>query len=492
MGNVFLKLVNMSIAAGWLVAVVLILRLLLKKSPKSMHCLLWALVGIRLIMPFSMESIFSLIPSTQTIQTSSYQGRPYIQSGVPVVDKPVNEYLAGHYYEGVTVPADNFSKIVTYVAVVWMVGMMLILAYGMISYVRLRRRVAVSMPSPESGSNIYYCDNIDTPFILGIWKPRIYLPSGMGKEQMKYVLLHENAHLRRKDHWWKLLGFVLHSVYWFHPLMWAAYLLLCRDIELACDEKAIRDMDNHDRKEYSEALLTCSVKGGRLVACPLAFGEVGVKDRIKSVLNYKKPAFWVIAVAAIACIVVALCFLTNPKSSVMQGDVVAAGEDSDSMEDLEGIRNATSPWLGKVESQGEVYCVGDAKYYVFMDSIEPICPCIELYEEDHSFSFTYSWFSSYLPIGRYELTDTALTLRTGDEDGGEVYVFDVKGDGFVFDASRSSTIPSYRYSGDSDELTCPVPDGAYFTPGEKRVVRSHVKSEFPESNTPPQAVENQN
>lgn len=484
MGNVFLKLVNMGIAAGWLVAVVLILRLLLKKAPKSVNCLLWAIVGLRLVMPFSLESVLSLIPSTETIQASAYQGRPYIQSGVSVVDKPVNEYLAGRYYEGVAVQADNFSDIITYAAAAWLAGMAVMLLYGLLSYVRLRRRVEPSIQChlclPDfgkemHGEHVYCCDNIDTPFILGVWKPRIYLPSGMGKEQMKYVLLHENAHLRRKDHWWKPLGFVLLSVYWFHPLVWAAYMLLCRDIELACDERAVRDMDLHARKGYSQALLSCSVRGRRLAACPLAFGEVGVKDRIKSVLSYKKPAFWVMAVSVIACIAAALCFLTNPTDDEQQSQHVAANGDSGSIQsdgkqqsqymadnrNSDSIRiDGMSHWLERLELP-QVFGVGECKEYVYTDSIEDIVyPNIQLYEEDHSFIFNYSMFSSHMAVGRYELTDTTLTLGAG----GYVYVFDVKGDGFVFDASRSSEIPSYRYSGDSDVATCPVPDGAYFIP----------------------------
>ncbi|MCH5190660.1 MAG: hypothetical protein J1F23_00705 [Oscillospiraceae bacterium] len=315
MGDVFLQLFNMSITASWVVLAVVILRFILKKVPKWINCLLWAIVGLRLVFPFSFESVLSLIPSAETVNTSVNEHRPIIQTGVPIVDTPVNEYLGGHYYEGVTVPAENFSNIMTVIGTIWFVGVVAMAAYGIISYLRLRRKVDVSL---FFFNNIYFCDDIDSPFILGILKPKIYLPSGLSADQINYVVAHENAHLKRKDYLWKPLGFALLSVYWFNPVMWAAYILLCRDIELACDEKVIKNMDPVGKKGYSEALVSCSVQRRTVMACPLAFGEVGVKDRIKSVLNYKKPAFWVIVIAVVACIAVSVCLLTNPKNNNRQ------------------------------------------------------------------------------------------------------------------------------------------------------------------------------
>lgn len=311
MVNVFIDLFNMSITASYLVLAVMIVRLLLKKAPKWISCLLWALVGVRLVCPFSIESALSLIPSSQTIAVNdSSIGRPFtIQSGVPAVDINVNEFVDSKYYEGVTVPQNTFTDMTTVLAIVWLVGLFAMLLYGVISYLRLRKRVGVSLLFKD---NIYYCDNIDTPFILGFFKPKIYVPSGLSDEQIKYITLHENAHLKRKDHFWKPLGFVLLSLYWFNPMIWVAYILLCRDIESACDEKVIKNMPNAEKKGYSETLVSCSVKRRMIMACPLAFGEVGVKQRIKSVLNYKKPAFWIIVVAVLLIIVISVCFLTNP------------------------------------------------------------------------------------------------------------------------------------------------------------------------------------
>ena len=314
MANIFMDLFNMSITASYLVLAVVVARFLLRKAPKWINCLLWALVGIRLICPFSFESSLSLIPSSQTISVNnSSTGRPFtVQSGVPVVDSNVNDFLGDKYYEGVTVPTNTFADVTTVLSVIWLVGLVCMLIYGLASYLRLRKRVGVSLLFKD---NIYYCDNIDTPFILGFFKPKIYVPSGISEEQTGYITLHEKAHLKRKDHLWKPLGFILLSVYWFNPVMWVAYILLCRDIESACDEKVIKNMSGSEKKGYSETLVSCSFQRRMVMACPLAFGEVGIKQRIKSVLNYKKPAFWVIILAFVLFTVVAVCFLTNPDDS---------------------------------------------------------------------------------------------------------------------------------------------------------------------------------
>ena len=314
MANFFIDLFNMSITASYLVLAVVIARALLKKAPKWITCLLWAMVGFRLICPFTIESVLSLIPGTQTITANETSViKPFtVQSGIAGIDTSVNEFLGDKYAEGVTVPTNTFADVTTVLSVIWLVGLICMLIYGFISYIRLRKRVGVSLLFKD---NIYYCDNIDTPFILGFFKPKIYVPSGISEEQTGYITLHEKAHLKRKDHLWKPLGFLLLSVYWFNPVMWVAYILLCRDIESACDEKVIKNMDNSEKKNYSETLVSCSVQRRMVMACPLAFGEVGVKQRIKSVLNYKKPAFWIIILAFVLFTVVAVCFLTNPDDS---------------------------------------------------------------------------------------------------------------------------------------------------------------------------------
>ncbi|MBR6307264.1 MAG: hypothetical protein IKR39_01520 [Lachnospiraceae bacterium] len=312
MSGVFLKVLNMSITASWLIAAVILLRLLLKKAPKWVNCLLWAVVAVRLICPFSIESVLSLVPTDEPVPMNIVMApRPTVETGVPVIDSAINPVLSESMAPQVG-DSVNPLQVVTFVAtIVWIVGVAVLLAYALISWLRLRRKVDASI---EIKKGVRAGDDVDSPFILGVFKPIVYVPATMGGETLESVLRHESAHLARKDHWWKPLGFLLLTVYWFNPLCWVAYILLCRDIELACDEKVIRDMDAPDKAAYSQALLDCSVNRARVAACPLAFGEAGVKERVKSVLNYKKPAFWVIVCAVVACVVVAVCFLTKAKS----------------------------------------------------------------------------------------------------------------------------------------------------------------------------------
>ena len=310
MSDLFLKIVNMSISASWLVVAVLILRLVLKKAPKWVNVLLWGIVAIRLICPFSFESALSLIPSAETFPEKIISGPSFdVQTGITPIDNRINDYLGDRYFEGVTVPTNNGNNVMTILTIVWIIGILLLATYTIISYQRLNRKVDTAVHYKD---NIFQSENVSSPFVLGIINPRIYLPFSMNEQDMEHVVAHEQAHIRRKDHWWKPLGFLLLTIYWFNPLMWLAYVLLCRDIELACDEKVIKELGNEQRADYTQALVACSVNRRMIAACPLAFGEVGVKDRVKSVMNYKKPAFWIIILAVIACVIVAVCFLTNP------------------------------------------------------------------------------------------------------------------------------------------------------------------------------------
>ena len=310
MNELFLKIVNMSISASWLVLVVLILRFVLKKAPKWVNILLWGIVAIRLICPFSFESALSLIPSAETFPEKVISGPSFdVQTGITPVDNRINDYLGDRYFEGVTVPANNGNNIMTILTIVWTIGILLLVAYTVISYWRLRRKVDTAVRYKD---NIFQSENVKSPFVLGIIKPRIYLPFNMNGQDLEHVVAHEQAHIHRKDHWWKPFGFLLLTIHWFNPLVWLAYVLLCRDIELACDERVIKELGNEQRADYTQALVACSVNRRMIAACPLAFGEVGVKERVKSVMNYKKPAFWGVVLAVIVCVFVAVCFLTNP------------------------------------------------------------------------------------------------------------------------------------------------------------------------------------
>lgn len=310
MEAVFLKILNMSITAGWIALAVIMLRLLLKKAPKAISVVLWSLVGIRLICPFSFESALSLMPSAEVIPNDIlYTDTPTIHSGISALNSAVNPIISNSLAPNAGASVNPMQAITFAALVIWIVGIAAILLYAVISYIRVQRKVSEAALLED---NIWVCDHIDTPFILGIIRPRIYLPSDMSGRDVEYVVAHEKAHLQRRDYWWKPLGFVLLSVYWFNPVLWIAYILLCRDIELACDEKVIKEMGDGSKKPYSDALINCSVPRKVIAACPLAFGEVGVKGRIKSVLNYKKPAFWVIIAAVAVCVLAAVGFLTNP------------------------------------------------------------------------------------------------------------------------------------------------------------------------------------
>ena len=348
MSDLFLKIVNMSISASWLVVAVLILRLVLKKAPKWVYVLLWGIVAVRLICPFSFESALSLIPSAETFPEKIISGPSFdVQTGITPIDNRINDYLGDRYFEGVTVPANNGNTIMTILTIVWIIGILLLATYTVISYWRLNRKVDTAVHYKD---NIFQSENVSSPFVLGIINPRIYLPFSMNEQDMEHVVAHEQAHIRRKDHWWKPLGFLLLTIHWFNPLIWWAYVLLCRDIELACDEKVIKELGNEQRADYTQALVACSVNRRMIAACPLAFGEVGVKERVKSVMNYKKPAFWVIIIAVIVCVGVAVCFLTNPKQDrYTLRIVVPAGSQEEFVytdEEVSTVRNSIKIWSG--------------------------------------------------------------------------------------------------------------------------------------------------
>lgn len=321
MQQLFLKLINLSLSAGILILVVLIIRKLFEKAPKWIICLLWGIVAIRLICPFSLESALSLAPRAEMVRMDASETRPVIQSGFEGVDTRINTYVANLYVEDVlpalsetSVEVPTVTKrpvdVVGILSTIWLAGVILLFGYGVFSYARVYKSVRISIRSEK---NVYLCDDIKMPFILGVVNPRIYLPSDLTEDEKANILAHEQAHIGRGDFLWKPLGFLLLTVYWFQPLIWVAYIMLCRDIEMACDEKVIANMSAEQKKQYSMVLLSFSAPNKMITACPLAFGEVGVKERVKGVMNYRKPAFWVILAALVVCVAVMICFLTNSK-----------------------------------------------------------------------------------------------------------------------------------------------------------------------------------
>ena len=315
MTDLFLDILNLSFSATWVVLAVVLARLLLKKAPRWMVCGLWALVALRLVFG-GIEAPFSLIPSTELIPPESlYDQAPTIHSGISSIDNAVNPI----YSESLRpTPGASVNPLQVWLAVfanLWVLGMAAMALWAGISCHRVRRRVRESIPM-ENG--VYLCDRIASPFIFGLFRPGIYLPSGLDEGARVHVIAHEKAHLKRRDHWWKPLGFLLLTVNWFNPSMWLAYLLLCRDIELACDERVVRNFTAEEKKAYSAALLCCSINGRTITACPLAFGEVGVKQRVRSVLHYKKPAFWIILAAVVLTLALAVGLLTDPPGSTSE------------------------------------------------------------------------------------------------------------------------------------------------------------------------------
>lgn len=312
MDDVFLKLVNLSISASWLILAVLVLRVVLKKAPKWVMPLLWGVVALRLVCLFSIESALSLIPSAETIPseivTETREPVLYEQATLDIVTNPT---LPSAAEVPVGVSRQQAQVDFNIYSVLWLVGMAALLVHALVSAGKLKRKLATAILLRD---NIYESEFVDSPFVFGVVKPNIYLPMHMDEGTAAYVIAHEHAHLARRDHWWKVLGYLVLALHWFNPLVWVAYILFCRDIELACDEKVVKGLDGAARADYSQALLSCAAPKRAVAACPLAFGEGNIKTRVKSALHYKKPAFWVAAAAVLAVVIVAVCFLTNPKS----------------------------------------------------------------------------------------------------------------------------------------------------------------------------------
>ena len=268
------NLLTASFHGSIVILAVILLRLLLRKTPKKYICLLWLLAGIRLLMPIAIRSELSLQPEF-------------------------------------TLPGWNLPALLPWV---WSAVAVCFGVYSLVSYLKLKAKVQEAVRIRGG----WECDKIETAFILGFIKPRIYIPMGMNRQARKHILAHERTHLDKGDHWIKMIGFLALALHWFNPLVWIAYILLCKDIEMACDERVVKGLTLSDKKAYSASLLRCSVKARYVTACPLAFGEGGVKERIKSVLNYKKPAFWVIAVTLIVTLVLGVGLLTSPVERVSE------------------------------------------------------------------------------------------------------------------------------------------------------------------------------
>ena len=312
MADVFIKTLNMGIAASWLILAVVVLRILLKRAPKRFRLLLWAVVGLRLVLPVSIESALSLVPSAQTLPEGvMYAAAPELNTGIAALNDAINPAFTTAFAPEPAASANPLQVLLPVASVIWLAGAAVMLLWALVSWLRLRRRVAEAV---RLEGNMFESERVASPFVLGLIRPRIYLPFGLDEGAREQVLTHERAHIARGDHVIKPIGWLILAVYWYNPLVWLAYALFCRDIELACDERVIRRLPVSGRADYSQALLDLSRPHHGVGACPLAFGESAVKGRVKSVLTYKRPAFWLIMLAAVLCIGAAVCFLTDPKA----------------------------------------------------------------------------------------------------------------------------------------------------------------------------------
>ena len=434
MEKLFINIFHMSGSASYLILAVLLVRFLLRKAPKSMRSFLWLLVGIRLIVPFSVESIFSLIPDTPTVEEYIYQTiQPNSNSTVPE-KQPINQQIQ---HKDVHIREKNISSSFTTVQIctwVWIFGVILMFCYLALSWLRLRSCVKVSVPlevvlnDNNKGKNIikiYRNDKLESPFLFGIIHPRIYVPSSISSEELPYVVQHELTHKKRKDYLIKPAGFLILSVYWFNPCVWIAYIMLCKDIELICDEYVIKKLGTEYKKAYSQALLNSAANRHVITACPVAFGEVGVKERVKNVLHYKKPAFWVLVAAVLVCIAVPVCFMTQKKSA--KAELV----------------------MSTITTEGN--------YGLFLPQAKQMFPNLTLFENG-TFTFAHDSLSSYLPFGTYEIRDNRLIAVTKDQQYHYQFLITSYG-ALLFDAKNSSDVSHINQEKSIDAC---VVDGSIF------------------------------
>ena len=420
MEKLFLTIVNMSITATWAVLAFTLLRPLLKKVPKWISCFLWGVVGLRLCLPFSFESVFSLIPTTETIPSDITMSKtPQIDTGVGVVNDVVNPVISESFTPDPSYSANPLQIVVGIASYIWLAGVILMVLYSIISYIILKKKVSASV---HYNNNIYYCDNIETPFILGVIKPKIYIPSGVNENDLEFIIEHEKSHLKRKDYLIKPFSFLLLSVYWFNPAIWLWYILLCRDIESACDEKAIKFYDNEGKKAYSKALLNCSTQKRIIMACPVAFGETGVKQRIKSVLNYKHPAVRVISGVTVIAIWLAIFFVTNPVNSDFKNvidengyEIISIEPTSISLDTIaDNILNRSPDSESRVKPRFEIYKTDEMS--IFLEKVD-----LSDDEKDFylTFSFEYNkladWGTIYSPYFKNEKGYYSYFFDLGDK-----------------------------------------------------------------------------
>ncbi|MBQ7134116.1 MAG: hypothetical protein IJO20_06430 [Ruminococcus sp.] len=298
MREIFLSVLNLSVQASFLIVAVLLLRLMLKNSPKWVRYILWGMVALRLLVPFSFESRLSVLPNAQKIDSTSLSSTSYVSTSYAVADT--------------TASTTQSVDVMTLLSYIWVFGVAVMLCYMLLSFLKVHRMVKERVKLRD---NIYICDHVDSPFVLGMVSPKIYLNSSLSKSECRYIIAHEQTHIRHRDNIWKPLGFFTLCLYWFNPLVWVSYFLFVKDVELFCDESVVKTLSKTGKKKYSSVLLSCSVSKATVPACPLAFAENGVKSRVKNILSYKKPALYVVVISVILCVITMVFFMTSPVST---------------------------------------------------------------------------------------------------------------------------------------------------------------------------------
>ncbi|MCH5202155.1 MAG: hypothetical protein J1F17_03010 [Oscillospiraceae bacterium] len=432
MADILYSILDMSFSGSFVLLAVLVFRFVLKRAPKWINFVLWTLVGIRLTVPISIESIFSLIPKHDVVSQKISVPNTPVYVGEPTSVTNIDNVDISHAVTNSSAFSFDIGQIIM---LVWLVGIGTMITYMVISFLSLKNKLNESV---HIEGNIWECDRITSPFIFGFVKPKIYLPCHVSSNDKVYVIAHEKAHIKRKDYFWRVLGFFVLAVHWFNPLVWYGYIMLCKDIEIACDERVIRNIGNENKKEYSKAIIDWSTKRFAISACPIAFGEVAVKARVKNVLNYKKPAFWIIIAGITACILTAVFFMTSP-----------------------------------LQNKGNALLSSDKEYtlrYAYKSPLEPVKPGISINTKDKTFIMSYSVFSSYIVSGKYSISDNYLYLK--DSQKNFTYRFKIKDDKtLIFDKNASSKIPDYKY-GYSEVPRPPILDGAEFNLTNDDVIKA--------------------
>lgn len=474
MEALFLKILSLSLGAAYVAAAVIALRFLLKRTPKWIVCAMWVLVAIRLLCPFTLESAVSLAPSpdfrpvplisANQPEAPAQTPRPSAAQPAPAgaVQAPTESPAQALMSAPAEIPEESQTPTQSRIALfarVWLLGVAGMLGYLIFSTLRLRRRVGVSIPMAE---NVRCSEAVDTPFVLGLFRPTIYLPASVSPEDVPYVLAHERTHIRRRDHWWKPLGFVLLSVYWFNPVLWLAYVLLCRDIEAACDERVIRDMAAEGRRAYSTALLHCSVSRDTIAACPLAFGETGVKERIRAVASYKKPAFWTILAGIVLGIVIGVCFLTSPETAgIKPKDITPQGM---TLQCRRASRLEITDCRLEYRDGAQWKTVARLGSFMEPDSASPMGPDISFRAEDRGWQVDWSVNYGMLLPGTYRLSLTCTDLDTGESLDYPVEFNQKRSGVYLWQSDGDRLVETPR--GNSNTLRVPGKDMIWLKDGE--------------------------